>query len=44
MNSRKHLARVQAWEEEHVTKIIRRCVDRAVAAKALIRQIDEKGT
>ena len=30
--------------EDHVAKIIRRYVDRAAATKALIRQINERGT
>ena len=38
------IAEIMAWEEEHVAKIIRRYVDRAAATKALIRQINEKGT
>ena len=33
-----------AWEEEHVAKIIRPYVGRTAATKALIRQINEKGT
>jgi integrase len=38
------IAEIMAWEEDHVAKIIRRYVDRAAATKALIRQINEKGT
>jgi integrase len=38
------IAEIMAWEEEHVAKIIRRYVDRTAATKALIRQINEKGT
>jgi integrase len=38
------IAEIMTWEEEHVAKIIRRYVDRAAATKALIRQINEKGT
>jgi integrase len=38
------IAEIMAWEEEHVSKIIRRYVDRSAATKALIRQINEKGT
>lgn len=42
--SERVIAEIMAWEEEHVAKIIRRYVDRAAATKALIRQINEKGT
>jgi integrase len=38
------IAEIMAWDEEHVAKIIRRYVDRSAATKALIRQINEKGT
>jgi integrase len=39
------IAEIMAWEEEHVSKIIRRYVDRAAATKALIRQLNNgKGT
>jgi integrase len=38
------IAEIMAWEEDHVAKIIRRYVDRAAATKALIRQINRKGT
>jgi hypothetical protein len=33
-----------AWEEDHVAKIIRRYVDRSAATRALIQQINRKGT
>jgi integrase len=38
------IAEIMAWEEEHVSKIIRRYVDRSAATKALIRQLNEKRT
>jgi integrase len=38
------IAEIMAWEEDHVAKIIRRYVDRAAATKALIHQINRKGT
>jgi len=38
------IAEIMAWEEEHVSKIIRRYVDRTAATKALIRQINERRT
>jgi integrase len=38
------IAEIMAWEEDHVAKIIRRYVDRAAATKALIQQINRKGT
>jgi integrase len=38
------IAEIMAWEEEYVAKIIRRYVGRAAATKALIRQINGKGT
>jgi integrase len=38
------IAEVMAWEEEYVAKIIRRYVGRAAATKALILQINRKGT
>jgi hypothetical protein len=38
------IAEIMAWDEDHVAKIIRRYVDRAAATKALIRQINERGT
>jgi integrase len=38
------IAEVMAWEENHVAKIIRRYVDRSAATKALIRQLNGKGT
>jgi integrase len=38
------IAEIMAWEEDHVSRIIRRYVDRAAATKALIRLINEKGT
>jgi integrase len=36
------IAEIMAWEEEHVSKIIRRYVDRTAATKALIRQLNER--
>ena len=42
--SERVIAEIMAWEEEHVSKIIRRYVDRAAATKALIQQINERGT
>jgi hypothetical protein len=38
------IAEVMAWEEDHVAKIIRRYVDRSAATRALIQQINRKGT
>lgn len=38
------IAEIMAWEEDHVAKIIRRYVDRAAATKALIHQLNRKGT
>lgn len=38
------IAEIMAWEEDHVAKIIRRYVDRSAATKALIRQLNRKGT
>jgi integrase len=38
------IAEMVGWEEQHVTKIIRRYVDRSAATKALILQINKKGT
>jgi hypothetical protein len=38
------IAEVMAWEEDHVAKIIRRYVDRSAATRALIQQINSKGT
>jgi len=38
------IAEIMGWEEEHVTKIIRRSVGRAAATKALIRQLSERRT
>jgi integrase len=38
------IAEIMAWEEEHVSKIIRRYVDRTAATKELIRQLNEKRT
>ena len=42
--SERVIAEIMAWEEDHVAKIIRRYVDRAAATKALIRQLNRKGT
>jgi integrase len=42
--SERVIAEIMAWEEAHVTKIIRRYVDRAAATKELIRQINERRT
>jgi integrase len=38
------IAEVMGWEEEYVAKIIRRYVGRGAATKALILQINGKGT
>jgi integrase len=40
------IAEIMGWEEEHVSRIIRRYVGRSAATKALIRQLNkaEKGT
>jgi integrase len=40
------IAEIMGWEEEHVSKIIRRYVGRSAATKALIRQLNkaERGT
>lgn len=38
------IAEIMAWEEEQVSKIIRRYVDRSAATKALILQINESRT
>lgn len=35
------IAEIMGWEEDHVSKIIRRYVDRKAATEAIIRQIDE---
>jgi integrase len=38
------IAEIMAWEEEHVAKIIRRYVDRTAATRAIIKQLNERGT
>jgi integrase len=40
------IAEIMGWEEEHVSRIIRRYVGRSAATKALIRLLNkaEKGT
>jgi integrase len=40
------IAEIMAWDEEHVSRIIRRYVGRSAATKAVIRQLNqaEKGT
>jgi hypothetical protein len=40
------IAEIMGWEEEHVTRIIRRYVGRAAATKAIIRTLNqvERGT
>jgi integrase len=42
--SERVIAEVMAWEEEHVAKIIRRYVDRTAATRAIIAQLNRKGT
>jgi integrase len=42
--SERVIAEIMGWEEEHVTRIIRRYVDRTAATKAIIRQLNEKRT
>ena len=42
--SERVIAEIMGWDEEHVTRIIRRYVDRAAATKAIIRQLNEKRT
>ena len=42
--SERSIAEIMGWEEEYVSKIIRRYVGRAAATKALILQINRKGT
>lgn len=39
--SERVIAEIMGWEEDHVSKIIRRYVDRTAATKAIIKQIDE---
>jgi integrase len=38
------IAEIMGWEEEYVSRIIRRYVDRSAATKAIIHQINEAGT
>jgi integrase len=38
--SERVIAKVMAWEEEHVARIIRRYVGRSAATKAIIRQLN----
>jgi len=38
------IAEIMGWEEEHVTRIIRRYVGRSEATKAVIRLLNEKRT
>jgi integrase len=44
--SERVIAEIMAWDEEHVSRIIRRYVGRSAATKAVIRQLNqaEKGT
>jgi integrase len=42
--SERAIAGIVGWEEERVSKIIRRYVDRSAATKAIIRQLNERGT
>lgn len=37
------IAEIMGWEEEHVSRIIRRYVDRSVATQAIIHQLNRKG-
>jgi integrase len=40
--SERVIAEIMGWEEEHVSKIIRKYVDRSAAIKDVIRQLNEK--
>jgi integrase len=42
--SERVIAEIMGWEEEHVTRIIRRYVGRTAATEAIIRQLNEKRT
>jgi integrase len=42
--SERVIAEIMGWEEDHVSKIIRRYVGRAAATRALIRQLNERRT
>lgn len=42
--SERVIAEIMAWEEEHVAKIVRRYVDRSAATRAIIKQLNERGT
>lgn len=42
--SERVIAEIMAWDEEHVAKIIRRYVGRSAATKAIINQINKRGT
>lgn len=37
------IAEIMGWEEDHVSKIIRRYVDRTAAVKAMVTQLNRKG-
>jgi integrase len=41
--SERVIAEIMGWEEEHVSRIIRRYVGRSAATKAIIRQLNEPG-
>jgi hypothetical protein len=38
------IAEIMAWEESTVERIIRRYVDRSAATRAIIQQLNKKGT
>jgi hypothetical protein len=38
------IAEIMGWEEDYVGRIIRRCVDRGAATRAIIRQLNRKRT
>lgn len=38
------IGEIMGWEEEHVAKIIRRHVDRTAATRAVIAQLNRKGS
>jgi integrase len=42
--SERVIAEIMGWEEEHVTRIIRRYVDRSAATKEIIRQLNKTRT
>jgi len=38
------IAEIMAWDEEHIERIIRRCVDRSAATRTLIMMLNERRT